>query len=507
MKRFQKIITLLALSVLVILIVGGIYFINRPKANNSFKFVPENATTVAFIKPENIANDFYQLLKRNPTLLDSSTNTKIDVKAIQSNMGGNGLNPLVDAVLYTFLDDNEHLYFGVICNIIDENKFIKSLTKNPELIQRNILQEGEIIQLEKENFIIIKKGNDAILLQNLEKNEKTNTTIATQQYELIFSKNAKSLIENNSDFSLFIEQKNHLGIWSKSVKSSLTKYFDLFFITKQLSDKTISLTSKKEDVNIQSVINILDSSILTPKTENKIDLNDVELAKFSLSTSPNYLKDIFEKILQKKQHYLLDYCTGSFCSSIIGYRETPVYKTSVKQAIDPETFETVEVADTVEASPVFNIPEIMHALTINNSNALFKTLNSDSLIQNETGYWIIPHPFFVNENLYLTLKNDILFIGTNKKFDAINPQFSTFSFLTNIPKTIESYPPKDAVQRFGMAAIPEIKISTIEINFNKIENNKLYLDGAMNTTDTTQHSMLTIAGEALKLRGILKGFI
>lgn len=507
MKKNQKIITLLAFSILLILVVGGIYFIYRPKANDSFKYVPENATNVVFIKPERIANDFYQLLKRNPTLLDSSTTAKIDIKAIKNNIGGNGLNPLVDAVLYTFLDDKKNTYMGIICNVIDENKFIKSLTKTPELIQRNTLNKGELILLDKENLIIIKKGNSTIILQNIEKNKTTNTTIAKQQYEMVFSKNPKTLLQNNEDFSTLVKQENHLGIWSKHFNSSLTKYFDLFAITKQLKDKSFSLTLKRKSIDIKSIIQILDSTILIPKTINKIKLNENELAKFSLSTSPIYLKDIFEKTMQEEQHYLLDYCTGAFCSSVIGYRETPVYKTSVKQIIDPETFETIEVADTIEASPVLNIPEVMHALKINNPNALFETLNKDSLIKNETGYWTIPHPFFVHEKLYLTLKDDILFLGTNKNFDAITPEFSTFSFLINIPKTIANYPPKDAIQQIGMSAIPEIKIATIEINFSKIENNKLYLNGAIYTTDSTQHTMLTLAGEVLKLRAILKGFI
>lgn len=507
MKKFQKLITILALSILLLIIVGGVLFISRTKTNNSFKFVPKNATNVIFIKPEVIASDFYQLLKRDPTLLDSTSNAKVDIKAIQSNMGGNGLNPLVDAVLYSFYDTQDNSYLGIICNVINEDQFIKSLTKSPELIQRNVIEEGEIIQLEKENLIIIKKENDAIILQNIEKDQQTDKNVAQQQYELIFTKNSQTLVQNNNDFLNFSKQKNHLGIWSSKGKNIYDKYFNLFEITKSFKDKTISLTSEEENIDIQSVINLKNKEVLTPIKSNNISLNEFELAKFSLSTSPNYLKDIFEKTLKKQQHYLLDYCTGTFCSSITGYRETPVFTTAIKQSINPETFATIEIIDTIEASPVFNIPELMHTFKINNSTELFNALNEDTLISNEAGYWTIPHPFFVRENLYITLKDDLLYIGTNKEFEDITPQFTTLSFKTDIPKAISNYPPKDAFQRIGMAAIPEIKISTLEINYNRIDGDKLYLDGVMNTTDTTQHSMLTLAGEALKLRGLLKGFI
>jgi len=58
-----------------------------------------------------------------------------------------------------------------------------------------------------------------------------------------------------------------------------------------------------------------------------------------------------------------------------------------------------------------------------------------------------------------------------------------------------------------MLAIPEIKFKTIELNFDKIEGDQLYLKGAIKMTDKTHHTMLILSSEMLKFRGLLKGFI
>ncbi|MCT4581013.1 MAG: hypothetical protein N4A35_06310 [Flavobacteriales bacterium] len=508
MRKFQKIITVLALSILTLLIIGGLFFITQSKKNTPLNIVPYNASNVAFIKPEKIAKDFYTLLKRNPTLLDSATNSKVDLKEIEDNMGGNGLNPLVDGVIYTFTDSIDHAnYIGIICEVINEEKFIKSLTKTPETIQRNVFQNGEIITLAQENIILLRHQKQAVILQNTTPQGTTQIAIAEHQFETIFSQTPQFLSQVDASYSDFIEQENHLGIWSSKENPLLKEYFDLFKFTQNFGSKTFSLNSNKETIDLQIVTKIKSANILTSKNQKAIALNTNELIKFSLSTTPFYLKDIFQKSLQEEQHYILDFCEGAFCSGIIGYRTSPVYTTKMDQKIDPETFSTVLAIDTVEASPLFNIPEVMHALKISNPNALFDTLNQDSLIKNHAGYWTIPHPYFVEELLYLAIKDDVLYIGTNKNFEALTPEFTTFSLVADLPKTIKSYPPKNAIQKIGLSVIPDFKVTTIAIEYDKIEENNLYLKGAMHTSDPSQHALLILAGEVLNLRGILKGFI
>ncbi len=508
MRKLQKITTIFAISILTLLIIGGILFMNQPKGSNTLSIVPYNATNVVFIKPEKIATDFYTLLKRNPTLLDSATNASVDLKEIENNMGGNGLNPLVDGVLYTFTDSTEQAnYIGIICEVINENNFIKSLTKSPSTIQRNVFQEGEIITLTQENLIILRKENKAVILQNITPDGQTITSIAEQQYQAVFSNQPNFLNEKDSTYSNFIKQENHLGIWSSKDNPIFKEYFDLFAFTQNLKSKTFSLNSTDKKIDLKLVSKLKNKEAFNLETNNKATLNTNEIAKISLSTTPFYFKDLFQKSLNKEQYYILDYCTGAFCSSITGYKTTPVFTTKIEQKINPETFATILAVDTVEASPLFNIPEIMHAVKISNPSALFDTLNQDTLIQNKAGYWTIPHPYFVNESLYLTLKDDILYLGTNKEFEAITPEFTTYSFIADLPKAIKNYPPKNAIQKIGMSVIPDLKISTITLEYEKIEGNNLHLKGAIHTTDSTQHSMLILAGEVLNLRGILKGFI
>lgn len=508
MKTIQKTIPIIALVILAILIVGGVFFINKSKESDKASLVPSNASSVFYLKPEQVANDFYQILKRNPTYLDSVSNAQIDIKEIKKNPGRNGLNPLVDLIAYTFYDSiSNSQNIAIILSVINEENFIASLTKTPETIQRNNYNNGEIIILEKEHLILIKNKKETILLQSLDKETIISELTAQQQFDSIFGKNSSPLVKTNTSFLSFIETDKHAGIWAAENNNILMKFSSLFSILDDFSDKQFNFKANEEHVDIQSIIKLKQTDFYTESSNESLVLNDKEIAKFSLTTTTPYLKDILEKLITKEQHYLFNYATGSLCSSIIGYKETPVFTTKIGQIIDPNTFETIEAVDTVEASPFLNIPEVMYVLKIGKSNDLFSALNNDSLIQNEAGYWTIPHPLFVNEFLYLTLKNDLLYLGTNKDFDAITPQFSTFGFVVDIPKAIDSYPPKNKIQEFAMLAIPSINISTINLEFEKIEGNNLFLKGSIKSLDSTKHSLLILTGEVLKFRGLLKGFI
>lgn len=508
MKTIQKITPIIALVILAVLIITGFFFINKINKTDKASLVPANASSVFYLKPDQIANDFYALLKRNPTLLDSVSSSKVDVKEIEKKSGGNGLNPLVDVIAYTFYDSiTNSQNIAIILSVINEQNFITSLTKTPETIQRNNYSTGEIITLNKEQIILIKNGKETILFQSLNKEVTISETAVKQQFDAIFGEDKVSLSKTNTSYQSFIATEKHAGVWTAENNNLLIKFSSLFSILDNFSDKQINFKANKEHIDIESVIQLKQTGFYTQTPSESLTLGEKEIAKFSLTTTPMYLKDILEKVIAKEQHYLLSYTTGSLCSSIIGYKETPVFTTKVGKRIDPNTFETVEAIDTVEASPLLNIPEIMYVLKINNTNDLFATLNNDSLIQNEAGYWTIPHPLFVKERIYLTLKNDLLYLGTNKNFDAITPEFSTFGFIVDIPKAIENYPPKNKIQEFGMLAIPDIGISTINLEFEKIEDNNLYLKGSAKTVDPSKHSLLILTGEVLKFRSLLKGFI
>lgn len=510
MKTLQKITPIVALIILGVLIVIGFFFITKPKSSNKAQLVPTNANGVFYLKPEQIATDFYTLLKRDPTLLDSVSGAKIDAQDLKKNSKGKGfgLNPLVDLIAYTFYDSisNNH-NIGIILSVLNEESFIASLTKTPETIQRNNYSTGEIITLKKEHYIIIKNNNETILFHSIDKDEMISEATIKQQFDAIFGENKNSLSKTNTSFQSFVTADKHAGIWTAANNNLVIKFSSLFSILDSFSEKQFNFKANQEHIDIESIIKLKQTNFYANTPSEPLTLNEKEIAKFSLTTTPLYLKNILEKVISKEQHYLLDYSTGSFCSSIIGYKETPVFTTKIGQKIDPNTFETVNIIDTIEASPLLNIPEIMYVLKVKNTNNLFTALNNDSLIKNEAGYWTISHPLFVNEHIYLTLKNDLLYLGTNKNFDVITPEFSTFGFIVDLPKAILNYPPKNKIQEFGMLAIPDIGISTINLEFEKIEEDNLYLRGSVKTVDNSKHSLLILTGEVLKFRALLKGFI
>ena len=508
MKTIRKITPIIGIVTISLLIIAGFFFINPTKNTSKAQLVPANANTVFYLKPDELAQDFYHLLRRDPTLLDSVSTIKLNLKELRKNAAGNGLNPLVDLLAYTFQDSaTKNHYLGVFLTVINEQEFIASLTKNPETIQRNNYSTGEVIYFKDEQIVLLKNKKETLLLQPIDKNTTLSETTVTQQFDAVFGNPTHSLFTNNASFRAFAESDKHMGIWTAENTNFFFKFSSLFSILDSFGDKQVNLTANEEEVTIESIIQLKNSQFYVDSKNDSLTLSEKEIAKFSLTTTPAYLKDILEKVIAKEQHYILNYATGSLCASIIGYKKTPVYTTKIGQRIDQNTFETIEAIDTVEASPLLNIPELMYVLKINDVNELFATLNSDSLIRNEAGYWTIPHPLFINEYIYLTLKNDLLYLGTNKDFNAINPEFSTFGFIADLPKAIENYPPKNTLQRIGMAAIPTISITTISIAFDKIEANNLYLKGSIKTTDSSKHSLLILTGEALKLNGLLKSFM
>ncbi len=509
MKTIQKILPITAIAILLILIIVGFFYIGEEKTNSRHLLIPSNANGVAYLKPEKITNEFYKLLKRDPTLLDSVSSTKIDFNEIQKNNDSPGINPLVDLIIYTYYDlvtHNENV--GIIIDVIDENQFLNSLSETPETYQSNNFSTGQIITIKKEKmYVLNNEGNTYVVLQPIDKKGKVTIEEAQSQFNLIFGEAHLPLAETNSSFKQFTETEKQFGIWTSSESELINNLSEMFSIFGNFGEKAISFNAEQEEIAMQVVIDLKSTDFYVENNQEQLTLNKGELAKFSLSTTSKYLNNILEKVFSRKQRYILNYCTGSLSGGVIGYKETPVFTTKMEQVIDPETFETVEKMTKVEASPRLNIPELMYVLKIEKPTELFALLNTDSLITNEAGYWTIPHPLFMDELIYLTLKNDLLYIGTNQQFEKFSPQFNTFGFIANIPKAIETYPPKNSIQKLGMLAIPEIKFKTIELNFDKIEGDQLYLKGAIKMTDKTQHTMLILSSEMLKFRGLLKGFI
>jgi len=315
------------------------------------------------------------------------------------------------------------------------------------------------------------------------------------------------LANENKFFEAFAQNKNHLGIWVSKDNDVVQKYTSIFQVFEHFTGYTTSLNALKDYIEIETQIDFIDSDFYVESPHQPIKLNKEEIAKISLITKPKYVRNILGNIVPSPQKYLLNHATGGFCSSIIGYKDTPIFTTQVSQRIDSETFETIQTLDTVEFSPQLNVPEVMTVVQIKNQEELKILLTKDSLAKKTNDYWEIPNPLFVNEVLYLKIEKDLLYIGSNSNFDAIIPEFTTFGICFHLPKSIDNYPPKNAFQKMGMNMIPAVSVSTINLNFEKLENNKVYLKGNIKMVNERHHSLIILTGEILKFRGLLKGFI
>lgn len=508
MKSLNKTLPFLAILTLVGLIIAGYLFVNRSQNSNHYLLVPNNATNVIFVSPLEITKDFIDILKRNPTILDSVCDVQIDLKEIKREAKGNGINLLEDVVVYTFIDSLDYKQnLGVILSVYNQNQFLSFLTNSPQSCLFENYKNGEIITLEKEKVRILHRNETYIVLHKIDKSELISTILAKEQFDKIFGEQNQPLSKQNKFFEAFAQNKNHIGVWVSKENEVVQKYTALFNVFEHFSDHTTSLNALDSLIKIHTQIDLIDQDFYVESSTKPITLNKAEIGKISLITKPKYVKNIMKNIVPKQHNYLLDYCVGGFCSSIIGYKNAPVFTTQIRQRIDPETFETIQAMDTVELSPQLNIPEVMTVVQIKDMEQLLTLLQKDTLATNTGDFWTIPNPLFVNEVLYLKVNNNLLYIGSNANFDAITPEFTTFGICFHLPKSIDNYPPKNAFQRMGMSMIPEMSVSTFNLNFEKIEDNKIFLKGNIKMVNDKHHSLIILTGEILKFRGLLKGFI
>ncbi len=508
MNFLKKSLPFIAITTMIVLIIGGYLFINRDRSATQYLLVPKNANSVAFISPLKITQNFIELLKRNPTILDSVCDVQIDLKKIRKETKENGINLLEDVILYTFIDSIEFKKnIGTILNVYNTEQFLSFLSTPSSSCEFESYKNGEIITIEKKKIKIIHVEDIFIVLHQLDEDVLISDAVAKKQFEAIFGDNKQSLAKNNAFFDSFAKEKNHIGIWISKQNEAVKKYTSIFKVFDSFSDFTTSFNAIDKYIEIKTQIDLIDTNFFVKSSAQPIQLNKEEIGKISLVTKPKYVKNILQNIVPKPQNYLLDYCVGGFCSSIIGYKDAPVFVTQVNQTIDPNTFETIQALDTVELSPQLNIPEIMTVIQIKDQAKLLNQLANDSLSTQTKDYWTIPNPLFINQSIYLKIKDNLLYIGTNQNFDAIIPEFTTFGMCFHLPKSINNYPPKNAFQSMGMSMIPDVSVSTINLNFDKLEGNRIYLKGNIKMVNENQHSLIILTGEILKFRSLLKGFL
>ncbi len=501
MKNLKKVFPYITILFLIVLIVLGYQFTQRKSKYTPGKIVPVHAQAVLYTSPQAILKDFYHLLKHNPTLLDSIVDTKIDLKEIQKNAKGNGINPLEDIVLYQYKDKNEPV-IGIILDVFNPTQFYNFIS--PKGYMQTEYKEGEIL-LFPNGSAVLKQDKKTVLLKYLNPDAKFNKENAQEQFDAIFS-SSERLVDVSSNFNEFIQAHKHIGIWVSKNNKEITDIGDVFHILNNFGDKAVNLTAKKKNIEINASLELLDQNFFVSTNKKTVKLSTHEIAKLSLTTTPKYAYNIISQSVPSSLNYIENYCSGEICLAFIGYRTTPVYTTKIVEKIDSKTFHTVKELDTVEFSPLVNVPELMGVAKIKQAKKLIEKLQQDTSIIKENDYYKIPHPVFVSDYIYLKVNNELLFVGTCLKFNDILPEFTTFSFCYHVHKSIAKYPPKNAVQKMGLLALPEVPISAVNIYYDTITPTALKLKGDINFTQNKHHSILQLTGEILKYRGFLKGF-
>ena len=151
-------------------------------------------------------------------------------------------------------------------------------------------------------------------------------------------------------------------------------------IDKMFNSQSISVNLIDE--NIETIVHLFlnEKDLIIEKSTDILPLNNEELLRLSMSLNPKKLKDYFQTLLPSEKYFLADTWTGQICTSIIGFRNEPVYKLKADTIIDNSKLDTLIQIDTVELSRLVNLPHFVLAIELEDGKTVRELLKIDSTI-------------------------------------------------------------------------------------------------------------------------------
>ena len=116
--------------ILVAVILIGYTYISAEAVNKHLDFIPSNAKAVVFLDSKYLANDFYELLKFNPTKIDEvlSSGEEEGIDELSTELPG--IVPLEKMVFYLYQDTetkDQQFFRCFIATLSNESQFLKKM--------------------------------------------------------------------------------------------------------------------------------------------------------------------------------------------------------------------------------------------------------------------------------------------------------------------------------------------------------------------------------------------
>jgi hypothetical protein len=489
--------------ILVAVILIGYTYISAEAVNKHLEFIPSNAKAVVILDSKHLANDYYELLKFNPTKIDEvlSPGEGEGIDELSTELPG--IVPLEKMAFYLYQDietKDQQLFRCFIVTLSDKAQFLKKMNGMREKAIVKDIEGGQIHYFKEDNKLVLIKDDIGVVIEPVNPAFKLNMAIGGKHYMSVFSKEAISLLEESSSFSETSKQKNHVNIWSPSGEGFLKGFGgDMIGINKMFNSQSISVNLKDEDIETKVHLYLNEKDLIIEKNNKVIPLNEQELFRLSMSLNPEKFKDYFHTLLPSDKYFLADGWTGQVCTSVIGFRNKPVYKLISDTIIDNIKLDTLIQIDTIELSRIVNLPHFVLAIELKDAKTVGELLKIDSTIPAIDGYFSSKIPNLINENIYIKIVGNNLLLSSTPLGFKYEPVYSTFAFNMDIEGLISNYPPKDMLQALLIPTINKFDFKSFEMYYDKMNDDFICLNGKLKLGKEDIHSLLKVVPFAFNM--------
>ncbi len=482
--------------ILLAVILIGYSYISAESVNKHLNFIPSHATAVVVLDSKYLANDLFELLKFNPTKIDEVLSAGESEGAPELSADLPGIVPLEKMAFYIYQDTrtkDQQLFRCFIATLSDESQFLRKMNGMREKAIVKDIGGGQVHFFKEDNKLVLIKENIGLVIEPIIPTFKLNIAIGEEHYKSVFSNEAVSLSEASSSFSKTLKQKNHVNIWSPNGEGVLRGFGEeMIGIDKMFNSQSISVNLI--DDNVETIVHLFlnEKDLIIEKSTDILPLNNEELLRLSMSLNPKKLKDYFQTLLPSEKYFLADTWTGQICTSIIGFRNQPVYKLKSNTIIDNSKLDTVIQIDTVELSRLVNLPHFVLAIELEDGKTVRELLKIDSTIRAKDGYFYTKIPNLINENIYIKIIGNNLLLSSTPLGLKYEPSYSTFTFSMNIEELISNYPPKDMLQALLIPTINKFDFKSFEMYYDKMNDDFICLHGKLKLGKEDIHSLLKV---------------
>jgi len=484
---------------LIAILVMGYFFVSKKAVNKHLDFIPSNAKAVVILDSKYLANDYYDLLKFDPTKINEVLPPGEGDAEINTDLPG--IVPLEKMAFYLYQDietKNQQFFTCFIATLSDEAQFLKKMNGMNEKAMVTEIDGGKIHFFKQDNKIVLTKDNIGVVIEPIINGFKLNSAIGERHYKHVFTSEYKSLAIESNSFKETINQKNHVNVWAANGEGLLEGFGgDMIGIDKIFNSQIISVNLKDEDIETKVHLYLNDKGYVTENGNETTPLKESEMLRLSMSLNPDKFKDYFKTLIPSDKSFLSDGWTGQICTSIVGFRDEPVYKIVSDTAID--NLDTLMQVDTVELSRLVNLPHFVLAIELENSESVSNLLENDSLFQSIDGLHFMEIPNLLDERVYIKMAGNSLLLSSAPLDFNYEPVYTTFAFNMNIEELISNYPPKDMLQALVIPTINKFEFKSFEMYFDTMTDDYICLNGKLKLGNDKIHSLLKVVPFAFNM--------